>query len=64
VRAPKGYDPEHPLIEDLKRTDFVGTANFTEKDACAASFVDRYAEACNRAAPFMRFLTEAVGLPW
>jgi uncharacterized protein (TIGR02453 family) len=64
VRPPKGYDPEHPLIEDLKRTDFVGTANFTEKDACAASFVDRYAQACHRAAPFMRFLTEAVDLPW
>ncbi len=23
-RPPKGYDPAHPLIEDLKRKDFVG----------------------------------------
>ena len=23
VRAPKGFDPEHPLIEDLRRKDFI-----------------------------------------
>ncbi len=63
-RAPKGYDPEHPMIEDLKRKDFVAAVQFTEEDACAADFINAYADSCRRAAPFMEFLTTAVGLSW
>src|SRR5690606_16841936 len=25
VRAPRGFDPQHPLIDDLKRKDFVAS---------------------------------------
>jgi uncharacterized protein (TIGR02453 family) len=63
-RPPKGYDPEHPSIEDLKRKDFVASTDFTEKDACAPDFLDRFTEACAASAPFMKFLTKAVGLQW
>ena len=63
-RAPRGYDPEHPMIEDLKRKDFVAAVQFAEEDACAADFIDAYADSCRRAAPFMEFLTTAVGLSW
>ena len=63
-RPPKGYDPDHPLIEDLKRKDFIASKDFTVEDACAPDFIDRYADACRGAAPFMEFLTRAVGLPW
>jgi uncharacterized protein (TIGR02453 family) len=63
-RAPKGYDPDHPLIEDLKRKDFVAGQPLTEADACALDFIDRFAESCRAAAPFIEFLTRAVGLPW
>jgi uncharacterized protein (TIGR02453 family) len=63
-RSPQGYDLGHPLIEDLKRKDFVVTTAFDERIACAADFLDRFAEACRAAAPFNRFLTRAVGLPW
>ncbi len=63
-RPPRGYDPEHPLIEDLKRKDFIALTPFTMKDASAADFMDRFSAACRAAAPFMEFLTRAVGLPW
>ena len=63
-RAPKGYDPDHPLIDDLKRKDFVAATQFTEEDACAPDFIDAYADTCRRAGPFMEFLTKAVGLSW
>jgi len=63
-RAPKGYDPDHPLIEDLKRKDFIASTPFSEEDACAPDFVDRFAEACHTASPFVKFLTTAIGLPW
>jgi uncharacterized protein (TIGR02453 family) len=63
-RAPKGYDPDHPLIEDLRRKDFVAGKPLTEADACASDFMDRFTDACRSAAPFAEFLTKSVGLPW
>jgi uncharacterized protein (TIGR02453 family) len=60
-RAPRGYDPEHPLIEDLKRKDFVCIERFTQAKACTSGFLDTFAESCRAAGPFVRFLTEAVG---
>jgi uncharacterized protein (TIGR02453 family) len=64
VRAPRGFDPKHPLVEDLKRRDFCLVQRFTEADACGPNFHELYAEACRNAAPFMQFLTRAVGLKW
>ena len=63
-RPPRGYDPEHPLIEDLKRKDFIGGTQFTRKEVCSTEFMDLFAGACAAAAPFMKFLTEAQGLKW
>jgi len=60
-RAPRGFGADHPLIEDLKRKDFVSYCSFTERQACGRDFLDRYTAACLSAAPFVRFLTEAVG---
>jgi uncharacterized protein (TIGR02453 family) len=63
-RPPKGYDASHPMIEDLKRKDFVGGTQFTRKEVCSAEFMDLFSNACASSAPFMRFLTEAMGLKW
>lgn len=63
-RAPKGYDPDHPLIDDLRRKDFIAATTFSEADACAPDFIDRFAESCRGGAPFVQFLTMAIGLPW
>lgn len=62
--ALKGYDPDHPLMEDLKRKDFIATTSLSEEEVCAPDFIDRYAELCRVAAPFVAFLTTAVGLPF
>jgi uncharacterized protein (TIGR02453 family) len=61
---PKGYDPNHPFIEDLRRKDFVASTSLSEAEACAPDFMDRYAELCRRSAPFVCFLTTALGLSW
>lgn len=63
-RAPQGFDPTHPLIEDLKRKDFTAGVRLTERDAVSPRFLDRFTALCKDATPFMKFLTEAVGLPW
>ena len=63
-RPPRGYDPDHPLIEDLKRKDFIVSSSFSQHEACSPDFMDRYTEVCRRSAPLMEFLTTAAGLPW
>jgi uncharacterized protein (TIGR02453 family) len=64
TRPPKGYNRTHPLIEDIKRKDFVGGMQFTRKEVCSDKFMDLFAGACASSAPFMKFLTEAMGLKW
>jgi len=63
-RPPRGYDPTHPCIEDLKRQSFTTGVRFTQAQACAADFPDRFAAACRKASPLMEFLAGAVAVPW
>ena len=63
-RAPKGFDPDHPLIEDIKRKDYLASIVLNEKIVGEPDFLDYYVELCKTAAPFMEFLTRAVGLDW
>jgi uncharacterized protein (TIGR02453 family) len=62
TRPPKGYDPAHPLIEDLKRKDFIAIASFSEADALSPSFMERFAQSCESATPLMKFLTKALAI--
>jgi uncharacterized protein (TIGR02453 family) len=64
TRAPRGFDADHPLVEDLKRKDFIAVAGLSEEEALAPGFVARFARLCARSDPFMRFLTTSVGLRW
>ena len=63
-RPPRGYDANHPLIEDLKRKDFIASTQFTRKEVCSADFMGLFSSACASSAPFMKFLTEALALKW
>lgn len=63
-RAPRGFSEDHPLIEDLKRKDFIASHTLTEDDACAPGFVDQLGEELRTLAPLMALLTGAVGLPF
>jgi uncharacterized protein (TIGR02453 family) len=58
--APRGFAADHPLIEDLKRKDFIALHELTEQDVLADRFPDRVAECFAAARPFMRFLCQAV----
>ncbi|MGH1489636.1 MAG: DUF2461 domain-containing protein [Acidimicrobiales bacterium] len=61
-RPPKGFDPDHPLIDDLKRKDFMATCNLTQGQITNAKLMPSFEEHCKRAVPLMRFLCEAVGV--
>lgn len=64
VRPPKGFDPDDPLIEDLKRKDFIASTSLTQRAVTAPSFLDDYAAMCRDAGPFMAFLCAAVNVPF
>ena len=61
-RAPRGYDPDHPLVDYLKLKDFVSYQSLTEAEALSPAFLDTIADSYRATAGFVRFLTEAVGL--
>jgi uncharacterized protein (TIGR02453 family) len=63
-RPPRGYEPEHPLIDDLKRKDFIGGAEIADKEVTSADLLQRFTELANAGAPLNRFLCKAVGLPF
>ena len=60
-RAPKGYPLDHPLIDDLKRTDFIGHATLKVSDLNKPGLTKQVADAYAKATPMMRFLCKAVG---
>jgi len=63
-RAPQGYDPDHPFVDDLKRKHYVWHESFSEVEVCRADFMDRYIEACRTANPLSGFLAKALKVPW
>lgn len=63
-RAPAGFDPDHPLIEDLRRKSFFAMRRTDETLAKSSSFTTEVAKSFKVLAPFMEFLTSAVGLPF
>lgn len=64
TRAPAGFDPAHPFVEDLKRKDHYAIVTFTQAQVCGRDFVDRYTEAAARVAPLVAFIARALGLKW
>ncbi len=63
-RGPKGFDPDHPLIDELKRKDYVASFEMKPKEALAPEFLSRFVDACRLGAPYVRYLTRALDLEW
>ena len=64
TRPPKGFDPDHPLIDDLKRKDFIASTQLTQKSVTSGDFLKTFDSNCKRAVPLMKFLCDAVGVPF
>ena len=63
-RPPKGYAADHPLIEDLKRRDFIAAKNLTAREIYRRGLPDRLASSFAATSRFMAFLCDAVGVPF
>ena len=64
TRAPRGYDPAHPLVEDLRRKNFAAWHGFDDATLTSDRLLDEFTDACADARPYVRFLCSAAGLPW
>ncbi len=60
--GPRGYAKEHPLIEDLKRKDFIAIANISEKQITSKKLSPLVAERFSQATPLMNYLCKALDL--
>lgn len=63
-RAPRGFDPDHPLVEDLKRKDFIGGRELAQTFVMAPDLPAQLGRAFAAGADFMAFLCKAVGVPF
>jgi uncharacterized protein (TIGR02453 family) len=63
-RPPQGFDPEHPLVDELKRSSFFAMQEARPQAILSGDFVKEVAKSFQALAPFMQFLTDAEGLPF
>lgn len=64
VRPPRGFDGDHPSIDDLRRKDFAAATRFTSKAVTSEDFFDEFLTRCRAASPFVEFLCTALGVPF
>lgn len=61
TRPPKGFDGDHPMIEDIKRKTFFVMADATDEEMQSPNVIARVAKTYKAAAPLMAFICDAVG---
>jgi len=61
-RPPRGFDLDHPLMEDLQRIDFGAGVRLRQSEVTSEGFIDTYLETMRAGVPLIRFLCQALGL--
>lgn len=62
-RAPAAFEPDHPMIDDIKRKDFIGACDLKPGDETKADFLDTVIAKFKTSRPLLQFLGDAVGMP-
>jgi uncharacterized protein (TIGR02453 family) len=63
-RPPRSFDLDHPCIEDIKRKDFLGVLDLPRADMSLPKLPNQVAKAFAAGTPLMKFLCDALGLPY
>lgn len=61
-RPPRGYDKTHPLLEDLKRKDFIAITPLEDDKVLSSPFLKTVLNRFNAGDEYMRFLCNALNL--
>ena len=63
-RPPRGFAADHPLIDDLKRTDFVTSVRLKESDLTSPNFLATFDRACKKMTPLVAFVAKSLRWSW
>ena len=63
-KCPLGFSVDHPCIEDLRRTDFIAVAHLEDSATLQTEFINYVTQAFITTKPFMRFLCDAINIPF
>jgi uncharacterized protein (TIGR02453 family) len=61
-RPPRGFDKEHPCIDDIRRKSFIAVRNLSVEDCLLPEFQRNVETSFKQVTPFMEFLCAAVGV--
>jgi uncharacterized protein (TIGR02453 family) len=64
TRPPRGFDPEHPLIEDIKRKSFYAMREESPKLAQSPALLGEVTETFKALSPLMKYLCGALEVPY
>ncbi len=64
VRPPRGFDPEHPHIEDLKRKSFFAMRHEKSKFMFENNFVDEVEATFKATKPLMKYICFSMDIPF
>jgi len=62
VTYPRGFDKHHPLIDDLRRKDFIAISPLDDKQILSNRLINNVANSFESAVPLMKFLCKALEL--
>jgi uncharacterized protein (TIGR02453 family) len=62
--APRGFPKDHILIEDLRWKDFIVVQNLNKSDIQNDDFIELSSRLFRTATPYMKFLCNAIGVPY
>ena len=64
TNGPRGFPKDHPLIEDLKRKEFIAFHDLKKTTVTSSDLLEKTIEHYSKVTPFMRYLCYAVELPF
>ena len=63
-RPPRGFAPDEPMIEDIKRKSFTASVPLADAQVTSTDLMRTFIRNCRGIAPLMRFLAGSTGAPW
>jgi len=64
LKPPRGFDPEHPLIDVLKRKDFVAVSPLPDEGVARPGFLEEFVNLCRAGTSFMAYLCKVLEVPF
>jgi uncharacterized protein (TIGR02453 family) len=64
ARPPRGFDKDHPLVEDLKRKSFIASTSLARAQVTGARLPSDLGKACKTGAPLVKFICGALRIPF